>query len=201
MTAPPTKSQRRGTLDVQRPAHRERRALPTPHDALQRSPSAATAAPRTIDEYIASSPAEVRPVLKAVRNTVRNAAPAAEERISYRMPAFFLDGALVYFAAFKAHIGLYPPVTDASLLPLLARYAGPKGNLRFPLSEPVPHALITRIVEARVRQNRARKVAGAGPEIGARAAASEPGRASTPDARGRRPRAAAIGKTSGWEKP
>lgn len=175
--------------------------MSTPHGAPQHSASAAAAAPRTIDEYIASSPAEVRPVLEAVRATVRAAAPAAEERISYRMPTFFLDGALVYFAAFKAHIGFYPPVTDASLLPLLARYAGPKGNLRFPLSEPVPHALITRIVEARIRQNRARKVAGTGPEIGARAAASEPGRASTPDARGRPPRAAATGKTPRREKP
>jgi len=111
----------------------------------------------SIDEYIASMPEDVRPVLQAVRATVRKAAPQAEERISYRMPAFFQGGVLVYFAAFKQHIGLYPPVQDASLKPLLAKYAGPKGNLKFPLSEPMPHALIGRIVEARIAENRVRR--------------------------------------------
>lgn len=112
---------------------------------------------QSIDDYIASAPEAVRPVLEAVLATVRQAAPDAEERISYKMPAFFLDGALVYFAAFKKHIGFYPPVQDESLKPLLARYAGPKGNLQFPLAEPMPHALIARIVEARIEENRARK--------------------------------------------
>jgi uncharacterized protein YdhG (YjbR/CyaY superfamily) len=93
--------------------------------------------------------------LEAIRTTVRKAAPAAEERISYRMPAYFLGGGvLVYFAAFKNHIGLYPPVRDESLKPLVLRYAGPKGNLRFPLSQPIPHALITKIVKARVKEQR-----------------------------------------------
>lgn len=113
--------------------------------------------PKSIDDYIASAPEEMRPVLEAVRATVRKAAPAAEERISYRMPAYFLDGALVYFAAFKKHIGFYPPVQDVSLKPSLARYAGPKGNLKFPLSQPMPHALIAKIVKARIKENRARK--------------------------------------------
>jgi uncharacterized protein YdhG (YjbR/CyaY superfamily) len=117
--------------------------------------------PRTIDEYIAAAPAEVRPVLQAVRSTIRKAAPAAEERISYRMPAFFLGGALVYFAAFKQHVGLYPPVRDAALKAELARYAGPKGNLRFSLSEPMPHDLIRRVVEARIREQELRKAAAA----------------------------------------
>jgi uncharacterized protein YdhG (YjbR/CyaY superfamily) len=115
--------------------------------------------PQSIDEYIASVPADVRPVLEAIRATVRKAAPRAEERISYRMPAFFLNGALVYFAAFKKHIGFYPPVRDESLKALLARYAGPKGNLQFPLAEPMPHALIARIVKARIKENSARKSA------------------------------------------
>jgi uncharacterized protein YdhG (YjbR/CyaY superfamily) len=115
--------------------------------------------PQSIDEYIASSPEEVRPLLQSIRATVRKAAPQAEERISYRMPAFFLDGALVYFAAFKKHIGFYPPVRDASLKALLAQYAGPNGNLQFPLGEPLPHALIARIVKARIEENRARKSA------------------------------------------
>jgi uncharacterized protein YdhG (YjbR/CyaY superfamily) len=108
----------------------------------------------TVDAYIASSPPEVRPILEAIRTTVRKAAPTCEERISYRMPAFFLGGVLVYFAAFKKHIGLYPPVRDKTLKPLVARYAGPKGNLQFPLSEPIPLALIAKIVKARVKELR-----------------------------------------------
>ncbi len=111
----------------------------------------------TIDSYIAAARPDVRPVLQAIRATIRKAVPKAEERISYKMPAFFLDGAVVYFAAFKQHIGLYPPVNDETLKPLLAKYAGPKGNLKFPLSEPIPHALIGKIVKARVREMTARK--------------------------------------------
>ena len=113
--------------------------------------------PESIDQYIASAPEEVRPVLEGIRATVRKAAPDAEERISYRMPAFFLEGALVYFAAFKKHIGLYPPVRDEKLKVALSKYAGPKGNLQFPLSEPMPHALITKVVQARIKENLARK--------------------------------------------
>lgn len=119
--------------------------------------------PETIDEYIASAPVEVRQVLEDVRATIRNAAPDAEERISYRMPAFFQDGALVYFAAFKRHLGLYPPVREESLLPALRKYAGPKGNLQFPLSEPIPHALIAKVVKARIKENLARRAAKAKP--------------------------------------
>jgi uncharacterized protein YdhG (YjbR/CyaY superfamily) len=111
--------------------------------------------PQTIDAYFASSRPEVRPILEAIRATVHKAAPNAEERMSYRMPAFFLGGVLVYFAAFKKHIGLYPPVRDESLKPLVAKYAGPKGNLQFPLSEPIPLALIGKIVKARVKELRA----------------------------------------------
>jgi uncharacterized protein YdhG (YjbR/CyaY superfamily) len=113
-------------------------------------------APASIDAYIAAAPPEVRPVLEAIRTTVGKAAPAAEERISYGMPAYFLDETLVYFAAFKKHIGFYPPVRDPALKALAAGYAGPKGNLQFPLSEPMPHALIARIVRARVRECRKR---------------------------------------------
>lgn len=110
-------------------------------------------APATIDEYIAAAPAEVQPVLQAIRATIRQAAPLAQERISYRMPAFFRGKkALVYFGAFKQHIGLYPPVHQPSLLAQVARYAGPKGNLQFPLSEPMPHVLISQIVRARLQE-------------------------------------------------
>jgi len=119
----------------------------------------ATAA-KSIDEYIAASPAAVRPVLTKIRMTIRTAAPGAEEIISYRMPAFRLNGILVYFAAFNAHIGLFPPVSgDASLKKALAPYAGPKGNLKFPLDRPVPYALIKRIVRLRVKQDLSRAAA------------------------------------------
>jgi uncharacterized protein YdhG (YjbR/CyaY superfamily) len=113
-------------------------------------------APTTVDEYIAEFPADVQEVLKKVRATVRAVAPAAEERLSYRMPAYFQGGVLVYFAAFKKHIGFYPPVRDPSLTKRLSRYAGPKGNLQFPLAEPIPYPLITEIVKARIKESSAR---------------------------------------------
>ena len=111
---------------------------------------------RNIDEYIAAAPAAVRPVLREIRRVIRAAAPAAEEVISYRMPAFRQRRILVYFAAFKSHIGLFPPVSgDAKLAKAIAPYAGPKGNLKFPLDEPIPYALIGRIVRLRVKQDAA----------------------------------------------
>ena len=112
-----------------------------------------------VDAYIEQFPADVREILNAVRATVRAAAPEAEERISYRMPALFQDGAVVYFAAFKHHIGLYPPVADPAVRAKVARYAGPKGNLQFPYSEPIPHALIAAVVRARLAANRAKAAA------------------------------------------
>ena len=110
--------------------------------------------PETIDEYIAAAPAAVRPILTKVRQTIRKAVPEAEERISYRMPAYRLKGDVAYFAAFKNHIGLYPPVQgDDKLLAAVAKYANDKGNLRFPLDAPIPYALIARIVKQRVKWN------------------------------------------------
>jgi uncharacterized protein YdhG (YjbR/CyaY superfamily) len=112
--------------------------------------------PETIDEYIAAAPAEVRPILKKIRATVRAAAPDAKEVISYRMPAFHMHGVLVYFAAFKNHIGMYPPVSgDAKLQRDVGPYAGPKGNLRFPLDQPIPYDLIKRIVTLKAKQDQA----------------------------------------------
>lgn len=108
----------------------------------------------TIDEYIALFPAEVQGVLCEVREAIKVEAPDAEEIISYRMPAFRLHGILLYFAAFKKHIGLYPPVSgDAAIEKAIAPYAGPKGNLQFPLDAPMPLALIRRIAKLRVKQN------------------------------------------------
>jgi uncharacterized protein YdhG (YjbR/CyaY superfamily) len=112
------------------------------------------AAPRTIDEYIAGFSPQIRAILQKIRATVHKAAPAAEETISYRIPAFKLHGALVYFAAFQKHIGFFPPVRgDASLKKALAPYAGPKGNLRFPYDRPIPYGIIRRIVKLRAKQN------------------------------------------------
>src|SRR5262245_40432514 len=122
-------------------------------DGMDKTPSA----PATIDEYIAAAAPAARPLLKAIRRAVRAAAPEAEEFISYRMPAFRQHGILVYFAAFKHHIGVFPPVSgDARLQRALERFAGPKGNLRFPLEQPIPNELIQRIVKHRLKQNLAR---------------------------------------------
>lgn len=116
--------------------------------------------PATIDAYIAAARIEVQPILKKIRRTIAAAAPEAKEIISYRMPAFRLHGILLYIGAFQHHIGIFPPVAgDATLAKALAPYAGPKGNLRFPLDQPIPYALITRIVRLRVKQDRARAAA------------------------------------------
>src|SRR5215211_1475615 len=106
----------------------------------------------TIDAYIATFPPKIRAILKKIRATVKNAAPKATEKISYRMPAYFQDGILIYFAAFKNHIGIFPPVRgDEQLLKQLAPYAGPKGNLQFPLDKPIPLNLITSIIKLRLQ--------------------------------------------------
>ena len=107
-----------------------------------------------IDGYISQFPADVQAVLNKVRKTIRKAPPDAKEVISYQMPAFKQHGILVYFAAWKKHIGLYPPISgDKTLEKAVARYAGPKGNLQFPLDEPMPLDLIERIVNLRVKQD------------------------------------------------
>ncbi len=113
--------------------------------------------PRNIDEYIAGFPAEIQEILQKVRETVRKAAPEAEEKISYQMPAFTLNGNLVYFAAFKSHIGFYPtPSGTDEFKKELSAYKGGKGSVQFPLNEPIPYDLITRMVKFRVKENIAR---------------------------------------------
>jgi len=112
------------------------------------------AKPRNIDEYIATFSPEVQAILEKIRLTIKNAAPRAQETISYKIPAFKMNGIFVYFAAFKNHIGLYPPVRgDAKLLKAISIYAGKKGNLQFPLDRPIPYGLIEKIVKLRVKQN------------------------------------------------
>jgi uncharacterized protein YdhG (YjbR/CyaY superfamily) len=111
-------------------------------------------APETIDEYIAAFPPDVQSILEKIRLTIRKAAPKADEKISYKMPAFALDGDLIYFAAFKKHIGVFPPVRgDKKLSKELSRYRGEKGNLKFPLDEPIPYELITRVVKFRLKEH------------------------------------------------
>ncbi len=115
--------------------------------------------PGSVDAYIAACPADVRKVLTAIRATIRKAAPAAEERISYRMPTFRLDRDIIHVGAFKDHIGFFPPVREAELQSRSRPYRGEKGNLRFPLDQPIPYDLITDIVKARVEQARTRAAA------------------------------------------
>jgi uncharacterized protein YdhG (YjbR/CyaY superfamily) len=109
---------------------------------------------KNIDEYIAMFSPEVQEILQKIRSTIRRVAPEALETISYGIPTFKLHGNLVHFAAFKEHIGFFPPVRDdARLLKAVSKYAGPKGNLRFPLDRPIPYGLIERIAKLRVKQN------------------------------------------------
>ena len=103
----------------------------------------------TVDDYIAGFPKNVREILRKIRKTIRAAAPDAEESISYRIPTYKLNGPLIYFAAFKKHIGLYPVTAPvkAKFKKELAGYKGGKGTVQFPLDEPIPYALIARIVK------------------------------------------------------
>jgi uncharacterized protein YdhG (YjbR/CyaY superfamily) len=113
--------------------------------------------PNHVDDYLALFPPKVQTILEKIRRTIRRAAPGAQETISYRMPTFWLNGVLVHLGAFKKHIGFFPPVRgDAALQKAVAPYAGPKGNLQFPLDQPIPYRLIERIVKLKVKQNAAK---------------------------------------------
>jgi uncharacterized protein YdhG (YjbR/CyaY superfamily) len=100
----------------------------------------------TIDDYFVSIPAEAKLVLEEIRKVIKAAVPEATETISYHLPAFKHHKVFIYFAAFKKHIGMYPPVKgDIDLIQKLAPYANEKGNLKFPLNQPIPYELISRI--------------------------------------------------------
>ena len=107
----------------------------------------------SVDAYIDAADPQVRQILLDLRTAVSSAVPDATECISYQMPALRHGRVFFYFAAFKTHIGVYPPVRDPSLAEALARYRGPKGNLRFPLNEPMPCALIARVAQSLARQH------------------------------------------------
>ncbi len=110
--------------------------------------------PQTIDEYIAGFPAEVQEILQKIRMTIHEAAPEATEKISYQMPTFYLKGNLVHFAAFKEHIGFYPvPTGIEKFKKELSVYKQGKGSVQFPLDQPMPYELITKIVKFRVKEN------------------------------------------------
>ena len=113
-----------------------------------------TAKPETIDQYIAGFPADVQKLLLQVRGAIKKAAPDAGEKISYGIPTFTLNGNLVHFAAFREHIGFYAtPTGHKEFEKDLAKYKQGKGSVQFPVDEPMPLALITRIVKFRVKEN------------------------------------------------
>jgi len=113
-----------------------------------------TKAPGTIDEYIAGFPADIQEILQKIRKTIKDAAPDAQEAISYQMPTFKFHGNLVHFAAFKNHIGFYPvPSGIEKFKAELSVYKQGKGSVQFPLDQPIPYDLISRVVKYRVEEN------------------------------------------------
>ena len=113
---------------------------------------------KTVDEYIKTFPLEIQAVLEKVRETIKTNAPGAVESIAYQMPGYKMNGRpLVYFAAFKNHIGFYAtPTGHAEFADELAKYKQGKGSVQFPLNEPIPYDLIKRIVVFRVKGNSAK---------------------------------------------
>lgn len=111
----------------------------------------------SVEEYFASQPTEVQAMLQEMRNTIRQAAPKAQEVISYNMPAFKMHSVLVYYAAAKEHLGFYPTAAPISVFAdELAKYKTSKGAVRFPLDKPVPKGLIKKIVKYRLGEDEAR---------------------------------------------
>lgn len=115
---------------------------------------------KSIDEYIAMFPPEVQKKLQQVRQTIHAAAPEAKETISYKMPAFTLDGNLVYFGGFKNHIGFYPIPSGIEAFKVeLSKYPQGRGSVQFPLDQPLPLDLIRRIVLFRAEENKKKAAA------------------------------------------
>ena len=107
-----------------------------------------------IDEYIEQFPANIQAILQKLRATIKKTAPAAEELISYQMPAFKYHGPLVYFAGYKNHIGFYPTSSPMKFFKdRLANYKTSKGAIQFPINEAMPLALVKDIVKFRIREN------------------------------------------------
>jgi len=107
-----------------------------------------------IDEYIKQFPANVQTILQKLRATIKKTAPAAEETISYQMPAFKYHGMLVYFAGYKKHIGFYPTSSPMKVFKdRLTNYKTSKGAIQFPINEAIPLALVRDIVKFRIKEN------------------------------------------------
>lgn len=114
--------------------------------------------PKDFDDYAGRFPTEVQQRLKKMRQTIRKAAPKARERISYGIPMFALDRGVVWFAAWKSHIGLYPGAAAiAAFKKELTAYESAKGSVRFPFDKPLPLALVDRMVKFRVKQSTSKK--------------------------------------------
>lgn len=110
--------------------------------------------PQSIDEYIAAFPQEVQEILEKVRATIHEAAPEAEEIISYQIPTFYLKGNLVHFSAYKNHLGFYPgPSGIEAFKRKLVSYKSAKGSVQFSLKMPIPYELISQMVAFRVKEN------------------------------------------------
>ncbi|MDR3573794.1 MAG: DUF1801 domain-containing protein [Anaerolineaceae bacterium] len=110
--------------------------------------------PATIDEYISQCPADVQPILNTIRSVIHEAAPGAVEKISYQMPGFYLKGMLVWFAPHKTYIGFYPTGSGVEAFKAeLSTYKSSKGAVQFPLNQPIPYDLITKIVKFKVAEN------------------------------------------------
>ena len=108
----------------------------------------------SVDEYLADQTKETRELLEELRAIIKKAAPRATERISYNMPAYDLNGVLVYFAGYKGHIGFYPTASGvAAFQKEIAKFENSKGAIRFPLDKPLPKSLITQIVKFRLMEN------------------------------------------------
>lgn len=114
--------------------------------------------PKTIDDYIKTFPENVQQILESLRQVIREAAPDAEEAISYQIPTFKLNGNLVHFSGYKKHIGFYPtPSGIEAFKEELSVFEGAKGSVKFPIEKPLPLELIKRIVVFRVKENMAKK--------------------------------------------
>ncbi|MBL7930334.1 MAG: DUF1801 domain-containing protein [Bacteroidia bacterium] len=110
---------------------------------------------KDVDAYIATFSKPVQETLETLRTVIRKAAPKAEEVISYQMPAYKQDGMLVYFAAYKQHIGFYPTASPIEVFKKdLGAYKTSKGAIQFPLNKPLPKALISKIVKYKVEENK-----------------------------------------------
>jgi uncharacterized protein YdhG (YjbR/CyaY superfamily) len=110
-------------------------------------------APATVAEYVARQDRKTQAILRKLRAVIMKNAPGAEERISYQMPAYFMNGVLVYYAAWEKHIGLYPGAQAiVDFEGELTKYVHAKGSIQFPLDRPMPFGLIARIVKYRVTQ-------------------------------------------------